>query len=185
MNEETRQLIVSAQEGDSESFHKIVAMYDERIMILALQLTQNEQDAEDVYQETFIKAYKNIKKFRFESEIFTWMYRIAINTAYNFKRKQSRMQILEPRKDDDRDHIEWLTTENPDDDRSREFNHAVRKSLQILPQQQRAVFILKHLQNLKIRDIANILDISEGTVKKYLFRAIEKLRLALKEYHYA
>jgi RNA polymerase sigma-70 factor (ECF subfamily) len=61
----------------------------------------------------------------------------------------------------------------------------VRNSLQILPQQQRAVFILKHLQNLKIRDIANILDISEGTVKKYLFRAVEKLRLALKEYRYA
>ena len=185
MNEETRQLIVRAQKGDSESFHKIVAIYDERIMILALQLTQNEQDAEDVFQETFIKTYKNIKKFRFESEIFTWIYRIAINTAYNFKRKQSRMQILEPRQEDSRDHIEWLASENPSDDRSRGFKQAVRNSLQILPQQQRAVFILKHLQNLKIRDIANILDISEGTVKKYLFRAVEKLRLALKEYRYA
>jgi RNA polymerase sigma-70 factor (ECF subfamily) len=184
VNEETRQLIISAQEGDDVAFHKIVAMYDERIMLLALQITQNQQDAEDVYQETFIKTYKNLKKFRFESEIYTWMYRIAVNTAYNFKRKQSKIQLVEPTQSDDRDRVDQIPETNPADDSTKEFNKAVRESLHLLPRQQRTVFILKHLQNLKIKDIANILNISDGTVKKYLFRAVEKLQVALKEYNY-
>jgi len=185
VNEETRQLIIAAQEGDDNAFHEIVALHDERIMLLALQITQNEQDAEDVYQETFIKTYRNLKKFRFESEIYTWMYRIAVNTAYNFKRKESKIQMIEPTQSDNRDHIDQITESNSNDDSSQEFTKAVRASLHLLPKQQRTVFILKHLQNLKIKDIASILNISDGTVKKYLFRAVEKLQVALKEYNYA
>ena len=185
MDRRIRDLILKAQAGDTASFHEIVSKYDTRIMTLSLQIAQNKEDAEDIYQETFVKVYKNISKFRFESDIYTWMYRIAVNTAYNYKRKHSKIAVVEPKEDDDYNILDWLTdTERSDDDRE-ELLNAINQSLLGLSHQQRTVFILKHLQQLKIKDIANILNLSEGTVKKYLFRAMEKLRVSLKEYHYA
>lgn len=185
MDRKTRDLILKAQAGDSESFHEIVAIYDTKIMTLSLQIAQNKEDAEDIYQETFVKVYKNISKFRFESDIYTWMYRIAVNTAYNYKRKHSKITVVDPKEDDGFDILDWVHDPQSGDDNREELLSAINRSLVELSHQQRTVFILKHLQQLKIKDIANILDLSEGTVKKYLFRAMEKLRVSLKEYHYA
>jgi len=181
----TRDLIVKAQAGDTESFHEIVTKYDTRIMTLTLQIAQNKEDAEDIYQETFIKVYKNIAKFRFESDIYTWIYRIAVNTAYNYNRKHSKIKVVEPKEDDGYDLLDWVFDPQSNEENREDLIMAINQSLLKLSHQQRVVFILKHLQQLKIKDIANILDLSEGTVKKYLFRAMEKLRVSLKEYHYA
>ena len=152
-------------------------------MILAYQLTQNEQDAEDLYQEVFFKVYKKIGSFRFQSEFYTWLYRITVNTAYNFKRKQGKMHTLEPNEDDS-SPLDWIADTSNNDSDQKEIRDAISVALQDLPHQQRTVFILKHLQKLKIKDISLILNISDGTVKKYLFRAMEKLRESLKEYRY-
>jgi len=181
----TRDLIIKAQAGDTESFHEIVTIYDTRIMTLTLQIAQNKEDAEDIYQETFVKVYKNISKFRFESDIYTWIYRIAVNTAYNYKRKHSKIKVVEPKEDNGYDLLDWVYDPQSNEDNREELIMAINQSLLTLSHQERTVFILKHLQQLKIKDIANILDLSEGTVKKYLFRAMEKLRVSLKEYHYA
>ncbi len=185
MKAEIRQLIKKAQSGDSESFHELVKLHDERVMILAYQLTRNQQDAEDLYQEVFLKAYKSIKNFRFESQFYTWLYRITVNTSYNFKRKQARLNLYEPDPERESGHLDWIA--DPSDNRAsgQEIMTAVKSAMTILPQKQRTVFILKHLENLKIKDIARIINISEGTVKRYLFRAMEKLRVELKEYRYA
>ncbi len=153
-------------------------------MILAYQLTKNERDAEDLYQDVFLKAFKHIKQFEFRSEFYTWLYRITVNTAYNYHRKLSRMHIVEAPGDSDYDPINWVTSDSEADNEEHELRQAIKDSLNILPQQQRTVFILKHLQKLKIKDIALIMDVTEGTVKKYLFRAMEKLRIALKDYQY-
>jgi RNA polymerase sigma-70 factor (ECF subfamily) len=185
VDRETRELIIKAQAGDANSFHEIVAKYDSRIMTLSLQIAQNKEDAEDIYQETFLKVYKNISKFRFESDIYTWMYRIAVNTAYNYKRKHSKIKVAETKEDTDYDILDWVYDPQGNDENREELLTVINKSLLQLSHQQRTVFILKHLQQLKIKDIANILDLSEGTIKKYLFRAMEKLRVCLKEYHYA
>lgn len=185
MDKTTRDLIIKAQAGDTESFHEIVTIYDTRIMILTLQITQNKEDAEDIYQETFVKVFKNLSKFRFESDIYTWIYRIAVNTAYNYKRKHSKLKVVETREEDGYDLLDWVYDPQSHKDNREELIMAINQSLLQLSHQQRTVFILKHLQQLKIKDIANILDLSEGTVKKYLFRAMEKLRVSLKEYHYA
>jgi len=181
----TKELILKAQAGDAESFHNIVAIYDSRIMTLSLQIAQNKEDAEDIYQETFIKVYKNISKFRFESDIYTWIYRIAINTAYNYKRKHSKITTVEPKEENGFDFLDWVYDPQSNEENREELILAINQSLLTLSHQQRTVFILKHLQQLKIKDIANILDLSDGTVKKYLFRAMEKLRVSLKDYHYA
>ncbi len=185
MDKTTRDLIVKAQAGDTESFHEIVTKYDTRIMTLTLQIAQNKEDAEDIYQETFIKVYKNLSKFRFESDIYTWIYRIAVNTAYNYNRKHSKIKVIEPKEDDGYDLLDWVFDPQSNEENRGDLIMAINQSLLKLSHQQRIVFILKHLQQLKIKDIANILDLSEGTVKKYLFRAMEKLRVSLKEYHYA
>ena len=185
MDRTTKELIIKAQAGDVDSFHEIVTIYDSRIMTLTLQIAQNKEDAEDIYQETFVKVFKNISKFRFESDIYTWIYRIAVNTAYNYKRKHSKIKSIEPKQDDDYNFLDWVYDPQSDDDNREELIAAINRSLVKLSRQQRTVFIMKHIQQLKIKDIANILDLSDGTVKKYLFRAMEKMRVSLKEYHYA
>ena len=185
LKEEIRQLIKKAQSGDTGAFHELVKLHDERVMILAYQLTHNEQDAEDLYQQVFIKAYKNIHNFRFESQFYTWLYRITVNTSYNFKRKQARLKLYEPGNEDSSGYLNWIVDSSDNNRSSKEIMNAVKSAMTILPQKQRTVFILKHLENLKIKDIAKIIDISEGTVKRYLFRAMEKLRVELKEYRYA
>ncbi|MBT5114937.1 MAG: sigma-70 family RNA polymerase sigma factor [Candidatus Marinimicrobia bacterium] len=92
MENNIKSLILEAQRGNTEAFHELVSFYDERVMILALQLTRDKQDAEDLYQEVFMKAFKAIESFRLESEFFTWLYRITVNSFYNLQRKASRIQ---------------------------------------------------------------------------------------------
>ena len=184
MDSNTRQLILQAQSGNHTAFHELVTLHDERIMILAYQMTKNEKDAEDLYQDVFLKAFKYINQFEFRSEFYTWLYRNTVNTAYNYHRKRSRMHIVDPGPDNDYDPLNWVAADELDETPSDEVRSAVKECLTILPKQQRMVFILKHLQKLKIKDIAAIMGVSEGTVKKYLFRAMEKLRVALKEYRY-
>lgn len=185
MDQATVRLIREAQSGDSEAFHRLVATYDFQVMSLAMKLLQHEQDAEDLYQEVFMKVFMNIRNFRFESDFFTWLYRITVNTAFNFKKRMRKHYRLESGLDQDEDELNWI----PDPDtssveNSREVQSAVMKAVDKLPQKQRTVFILKHLENLKIKDIAVLLDCGEGTIKKYLFRAMEKLRVDLRDYRY-
>jgi len=181
VTDKTKQLIINAQEGDRNAFHQLVALHDEKVIVLAYQLMKNKQDAEDLYQEAFIKAYQNIRSFRFESSFYTWLYRITVNTALNMKRKLSKMYIQEPL--DTFDPIARLS-ESSGPNRSEEIKNAIKSATDELPIKQRTVFILKYLQNMKIKEIAAIMDIGEGTVKKYLFRAMEKMRIQLKEYRY-
>jgi len=184
VNNETRQLIQQAQAGNVQAFHDLVALYDGKIMSLALQLTKNQMDAEDLYQEVFLKAYTRINQFRFESEFYTWLYRITVNTALNLKRKLSNIQLRNTDPDFPEDYQEWLSEQSFVADQSGEIILAVKKATLALPAKQRVVFLLKHMQNLKIREIAAIMGITEGTVKRYLFRALEKLRKELKEFRY-
>ncbi len=186
MEQETVTLIRKAQAGDTEAFHRLVSLYDNQVMSLAIRVLQNEQDAEDLYQEVFMKVFMNIRKFRFESDFFTWLYRITMNSAFNFKKRMRKHYYVEKGTEQDETGLDWI----PDPDASRgnsprELQTAVMKAVDTLPQKQRTVFVLKHLENLKIKDIASILGCAEGTVKKYLFRAMEKLRADLEEYRYA
>lgn len=184
MDKEIRQLILEAQTGDAIAFQKLVARHDERIMTLAYQLTRNPQDAEDLYQEVFIKAYRSLKQFQFKSEFYTWLYRITVNTFHNLNRKLSKFKYQEEEKLSDSPINQIPDEEDRTSDRQ-EIMAAVKEAAQKLPVKQKTVFMLKHLQGLKIREIAVIMEIGEGTVKKYLFRAMEKLRQDLEEYRYA
>lgn len=181
MDQQEIEIIERIKNGDEMAFQQIMSKYGERVMGLAFHFTKNYQDAEDLYQETFIKVYRNINSFRFESEFFTWVYRILANQAFNYFRKSKRMTIVDPGEND----YLWETIpagESSEADQAT-LNSSLREEidralLQLSPQQ-RIVFILKHYEGKKIKDIALILDCTEGTVKRYLFRATRKLQTIL------
>lgn len=184
MDQETITLIQRAQAGNNEAFHRLVALYDRRVMALAYRLAESVQDAEDLYQEVFMKVFKKIKTFRFDSDFFTWLYRITMNTAFNLKKKAGRLRTVEPDPEWGEDYLGWIADPAAADDSSTEVQNAVTRAMRTLSLKQRTVFVLKHLEERKISDIAALLDCSEGTVKRYLFRAMGKLRGQLKEYRH-
>lgn len=181
MDQQEIEIIERIKNGDEMAFQQIMSKYGERVMGLAFHFTKNYQDAEDLYQETFIKVYRNINSFRFESEFFTWVYRILANQAFNYFRKSKRMTIVDPGEND----YLWETIpadESCEPDQAT-LNSSLREEIDRailqLSSQQRIVFILKHYEGKKIKDIALILDCTEGTVKRYLFRATRKLQTIL------
>ena len=178
MDEYDEELIKQIQNGNQMAFQQLMSKYGERVMMAAFGFTKNHQDAEDLYQETFIKVYKNIDSFRFESQFYTWVYRILANQAFNLYRKNKKTQTVDPGEDD------YLWETIPSDESSLSdtnlynsaLKHQVDQALLQLSSKQRTVFIMKHYEGKKIKDIAAILELNEGTVKRYLFRATHKLR---------
>jgi RNA polymerase sigma-70 factor (ECF subfamily) len=177
VDERTVELIRVAQGGDQKAFHKLVTMYDARIMALALQLLKNKEDAEDIYQEVFVKAWKNLSSFEFKSDFYTWLYRITANTCFSYRSGRHRH------------HLENISLEEgfhdafveETADRTEKQQHII-DAVDELPPKQRTVFVMRYYQGHKIRDIATLLGLSTGTIKRYLHRATLKLRKDLAAY---
>ncbi|NOZ62690.1 MAG: sigma-70 family RNA polymerase sigma factor [Calditrichaeota bacterium] len=180
-------LIHRAQEGHVPSFEQLVRLYDENIMQLLCHLLNDIEDAKDVYQDVFFKVYKSINSFRFRSEFYTWLYRIAVNTAINFRNKRKKIWQMES--------AEYLAANDsgfsePEDSGANPESHLLNSELSLkiaeaidkLSPKQRAVFILRHYQGMKLAEIANVLESSEGTIKNYLFRAMQKMKRNLQKY---
>ena len=187
MSLEDKSLILRAQAGDKRAFAELMRRYGERVMNQALRFTRNIKDAEDLCQETFLKVYRNLGGFRFESEFYTWVYRIMANIAFSQYRRKKRFSYLESEEDStpwDRVTAQNGCPENPiKEEEGRRLKDAIYAALSKLSAQQRIVFIMKHYEGKKIREIAELLECSEGTVKRYLFRAVKKLQSLLKPYY--
>src|SRR4051812_30393178 len=183
-------LIRQAQRGDRAAFETLVRQYDQAVLKLAYHLTRSEQDAQDIYQEAFLKAYRHVGNFRFECSFYTWIYRIVTNLCLDHLRKR------QVRKEDsgvvtDSDGEEFSLLDTVSDDRAahnperdlmrRELGRKIGKALTRLTERERMVFELKHYQGLKLRTIGEMLNTTEETAKNTLFRATQKLRLALAE----
>ena len=182
-------LIREAQQGNRAAFEVLVRHYDQSVLRLALHLTGSESDAQDVYQEAFLKAYKNLGSFRFECSFYTWIYRIVTNLCLDLLRKR------QVRKEDsgvttDSEGGTYDLLDQVADQRSgasperdlmrRELGANIAKALQKLTPRERMVFEMKHYQGLKLRTIGEILNTTEETAKNTLFRGTQKLRAALK-----
>lgn len=177
MDEKTVALIRKSQKGDQRSFHELVAQYDAKIMTLALQILQNKEDAEDVYQEVFIKAWKNLPTFEFKSDFYTWLYRITSNTCFSFRTGKQRHHLDNIQLEEGyHDAFEEVTPDRSDQ------QEQIITQVEALPQKQKTVFVMRYYQGHKIRDIANLLGLSTGTVKRYLHRATLKMRKDLAAY---
>lgn len=183
-------LIREAQRGNRAAFEQLVHQYDRAVLRLALHLTGSESDAQDIYQEAFLKAYRNMGSFRFECSFYTWIYRIVTNLCLDHLRKR------QVRKEDSAVTVDSEGTEydlldqvadaragaNPERDlMRRELGARIGRALTKLTPRERMVFELKHYQGLKLRTIGEMLHTTEETAKNTLFRATQKLRGSLAE----
>jgi RNA polymerase sigma-70 factor (ECF subfamily) len=182
------ELIRAAQRGDRTAFEALVRQYDQAVLRLALHLTGSESDAQDVYQDAFLKAYRHIGNFRFECSFYTWIYRIVTNLCLDHLRKrQTRKEdspVVTDANGQEMDMLERVSDDragaNPERDlMRRELGGKIAAALTKLTPRERMVFELKHYQGLRLRTIGEMLNTTEETAKNTLFRATQKLRSVL------
>jgi RNA polymerase sigma-70 factor, ECF subfamily len=188
-----RALVVEAQAGNRAAFEELVRRYDRDVLRLALNLMKRPEDARDVYQEAFLKVYRNLYRFRFECSFYTWLYRIVTNVCLDhLRRRQARPEDQAPeilvnrQEEGTRDFFEVQREHRPalDPERSligKEIRTRLAKAMERLSPRERVVFEMKHYQGLKLRAIGDALGTTEETVKNSLFRATRKLRQELGE----
>jgi RNA polymerase sigma-70 factor, ECF subfamily len=178
-------LIREAQRGNRAAFEELVRHYDQAVLRLALHLTGSEHEAQDVYQDAFLKAYRNIGSFRFECSFYTWIYRIVTNLCLDgLRKKQVRKEdsaVIVDSSGDTYDLLDQVADgrsgANPERDlMRRELGAQITRALDKLTPRERMVFELKHYQGLKLRTIGEMLNTTEETAKNTLFRATQKLR---------
>ena len=175
--------------GDRAEFARLVDRYYEMIYRLAIKMVNNPQDAEDILQETFIKAYRHLEKFDGRSSLSTWLYRIATNEALMFLRRQKPDMIsVDETLDTGEGDIEPIQVVDwsslPEDElMSTEAQVYLDKAVEKLSPSLRVVFVLRDIQNLSTRETAEVLNISETAVKTRLSRARLQLREELTSYY--
>lgn len=178
------QLVKRAQKGDRQSFDLLVLKYQHKVMALVRRFVKDPTEAEDVTQEAFIKAYRAIDSFRGESAFYTWLYRIAVNTAKNVLDVRKRR----PGSDLDIDEIEDFAftdgmrmDENPENLLATEdIRRIVESTLVSLPEELRQALILREFDGLSYEEIAQAMDCPIGTVRSRIFRAREAIDVAIR-----
>ena len=167
-------------DGDGNAFEALVAAYEKNVYNLALRMTGNAQDAEDMAQEAFVKAYTSLPGFRGDSKFSVWLYRIVSNVCLDFLRRQNRRPASSLSQEDE--DGEETQMDIPDESQSPEqllerslTQEAVRRGLQSLSAEQRQILLLREIQGLSYEEIAETLDLEAGTVKSRIFRARKKL----------
>jgi RNA polymerase sigma-70 factor, ECF subfamily len=187
---DTSALIREAQRGNTAAFEALLRQYDKAALRLALRLTGSEHDAQDVCQESFLSAYQNLQNFRFECSFYTWLYRIVMNRCLDYLRRRRNPHEtagLKVRRDSGGGEVLGRLADrgyasNPESKlAAREIRTRITRALEKLTPCERAVFELKHYQDLKLRAVAVALNTSEGNARHALFRARQKLRIALAE----
>lgn len=177
------------QEGDRAEFARLVDAYSTQIYRLALKMLADEQDAEDVLQNTFMKALQSIGNFEGRSSLSTWLYRIAVNEALMLLRRQKPTVPVAMDYEDDDDEIQRPTQFTdwcclPEEDLlSAEAKKHLDKAIQRLPEKLRVVFLLRDVEGLSIRETSEALDLTETAVKTRLLRARLNLREQLSIYY--
>jgi RNA polymerase sigma-70 factor (ECF subfamily) len=169
--------------GDQSAFEVLVLKYQDRIYNLCRHMLGNAHDAQDAAQDVFIKAYRNLGRFKPDASLYTWLYRIAVNTCLDHKKKPI-FESLFKNTDEGDEYLAEQVSDEPSPERlyeSKQMGDALQKSLSRLPPKLRAAIILKEVEGLPYEEIAEVLDISMGTVKSRISRARNELRELMKE----
>ena len=189
MSDETA-LIRAAQEGDQDAFEQLVRAYDQSVLRLAMNLLRSPEDARDVYQEAFLRVYRNLHAFRFDCSFHTWLYRIVTNLCLDHLRKH-KIRREEPgvlaTAEGPLDRMNSAPEERAEGDPQRrlfsgQVRTRVKEVLGRLTPRERTVFELRHYHGLRLRRIGEILGTTEEAAKNCLFRATQKMRVALGDF---
>jgi RNA polymerase sigma-70 factor (ECF subfamily) len=180
-------LIRAAQRGDQDAFEQLVRAHDQSVLRLAMNLLRSPDDARDVYQEAFLRVYRNLDSFRFDCSFHTWLYRIVTNICLDQLRKRKvrkeESAVVET-SDGPIDRMEVFAEEaahaNPERTLwNRELKQRIETALQDLTPRERMVFELRHYQGMRLRNIGETLGTTEEAAKNCLFRATQKMRAVL------
>ena len=183
-------LIRAAQHGNTEAFEQLVRNYDHSVLRLAFNLLRSQEDARDVYQETFLRVYKNLDSFRFDCSFHTWLYRIVSNLCLDQLRKR-KVRKEEPSTktigDNTVDRLALVAEQRAGVDPQRrlfssELSGRIQSALQDLSPRERLVFEMRHYQGMRLRAIGEALSTTEEAAKNCLFRATQKMRVALGDF---
>jgi RNA polymerase sigma-70 factor (ECF subfamily) len=178
-------LIRAAQSGDEAAFEGLVRAYEKNVLRIAMNLLRSPEDARDIYQEAFLRVYKNLHSFRFDCSFHTWLYRIVTNICLDHLRKrkvrreeQSALETVDGSTVDRMDRVEHDSPyANPErQTSSRQLAARIEGALGELSPRERMVFELRHYQGLRLKNIGEVLGTSEEAAKNCLFRATQKLR---------
>jgi RNA polymerase sigma factor (sigma-70 family) len=187
-HEDDEALVRRAQADDMSAFDLLVERYKERLYATVYHMTANHEDANDLVQETFIKAYKSLRSFRGQSSFYTWVYRIAVNRTINFiKRRKNRNQFslddVDSSIQNDPDLVEMMSHVTPRREVGlTELHEKLNEALQKLSEPHRAVVTMHDVQGMTHADIAQVMKCSEGTVRSRLFYARQQLQALLSDY---
>jgi RNA polymerase sigma-70 factor, ECF subfamily len=175
--------VARARSGDTDAYRVLVDRHGRALFRLAFRMTGNEQDAEDVVQESFLRAYRQLGKFDERASFGTWLYRIATNCSLDLvrsrKRRSENMAPADPEMDDP---VLALPSGDPTPERtalSGEIRERVAEAMNELSATERTAFVLRHFEGMCIEDVSRVLECQPGAAKHSVFRAVQKLRRAL------
>lgn len=181
-------LVERVQAGDQQAFNLLVAKYQRRLLRLVTRVVHDPAEAEDVVQETFIKAYRALRHFRGDSAFYTWLYRIGINTAKNFLVTQGRRAPTSTETDADRaegfDDADNLRDINTPESimASKQIAFTVNAAMEALPLELRTAIVLREIEGLSYEEISEVMSCPIGTVRSRIFRAREVIAEKLRPY---
>ena len=184
LDEESR-LVKAAANGSESAFEALVTENQKLVYNVALKLTGNSEDALDVSQETFLKAYRNLSAFRFESRFSAWLYRLAYNASMDLLKKRRSTVSLTAEDEEGEERELAIADEAPTPEESlerEEMRRAVREAVARLPEDKREIIVMREFSGMSYSDIAGALGIEEGTVKSRISRAKTALAEILSEY---
>lgn len=171
------------------AFEELVHRYDKQVLGIAAQYVVSADDAKDIYQEVFVRVYRSLGKFEFRSEFATWLHRITVNVCLTHKTRRNSHPLVSLN-EQEAGHGEQSSRQLRSPDPSphelgvaSEISSRVQRAVESLAPKQRMVFTLKHYEGYKLREIAVMMQCTEGTVKRYLFLATQRLRQQLREFY--
>ena len=180
------QLVALAQNGDHHAFEELVQRHQQKAYRIAFDFARDREEAKDLSQEAFLRAYTHLKNFDGRSGFYTWFYRILVNICLDYRRRQKRGAAEEFDETIESQIEPSHPTGNPVSPDQQiiagQLSRKVGEALELLPPKQRTAFILKNHEGLSIREIAEIMQTAEGTVKVHLHRAVRALRENLAEF---
>ncbi len=175
-----KKIIEKVLGGDANAFEELVLKYEKTVYNLALRMVGDRDDASDMTQEAFIKAYGSLSSFRGDSKFSVWIYRITTNVCLDFLRSKSRKQQVSLTVSDDDDEDAQLDIPDPSSDPEQQLMQkmsmqSVEEGLKTLPDKQRQILVMRELGGMSYAEIGKALSLEEGTVKSRIFRARKRL----------